>query len=328
MSDTQEIAPESGLDELADFLTDNPLEEREPEDEDEGADDSTQEDTDDSADDQPEESEDEGEQPEEPEEEPEETPKPDRKIAVTIKGEDGQDTSIEVSEEELVKGYTRQADYTRKTQELAHRETQAVEFLKGKHEEIRNSYLQRAETIEAAFNQLVGLKSDEEMAQLAQTDPASWVQESQRRQAIMGFVSNLRQQSQAEREQAQQQAAQSRQQAMKSMYDRAWSELSKDKIDKPALKKIYDGVTEGYGFKPEELAEVYDPRLVRVFRDAQQFRELKAKAPEVKKQAAAAPRMPSRQAQDINTRKSQELDRKFKGGRAKLDDLAAYLNMR
>ena len=144
----------------------------------------------------------------------------------------------------------------------------------------------------------------------------------------MGFVSNLRQQTQAEREQAQQQAQQAQQQAQKSMYERAWSELSKDKIDKPTLKKIYEGVQAGYGFTERELSEVYDPRLVRMFRDAQQYRELKAKAPEVKKQAAQAPRPPSRQAQNLNTRKSQELDRKFKGGRARLDDLASYLNMR
>lgn len=326
MSDTQEIAPAGGLDDLAAFLTDTP--ETEPENEDEGAEESIQEDTEDAADDQPEESDEEGDEPKSEEEEPDETPKPDRKIAVTIKGDDGEDTTTEVSEEELVKGYTRQADYSRKTQELAQRETQAVEFLKGKHEEIRNSYLQRAETIEAAFTQMAGIKSDEEMAQLAHSDPAAWVQESQRKQAIMGFVSNLRQQTQAEREQAQQQAQQAQQQAQKSMYERAWSELSKDKIDKPTLKKIYEGVQAGYGFTERELSEVYDPRLVRMFRDAQQYRELKAKAPEVKKQAAQAPRPPSRQAQNLNTRKSQELDRKFKGGRARLDDLASYLNMR
>lgn len=329
MSDTQEIAPAGGLHDLASFLTDTPATEPEQQEEEaQESDESTQEDTDESENDQPEESSDEEATSDDaPEEEPEETPKPDRKIAVTIKGDDGQDTQLEVSEEELVKGYTRQADYTRKTQELSQRETQAVEFLKSKHDEIRNSYLQRAETIEAAFSQMVGMKSDEEMAQLAQSDPAAWVQENQRRQSIQGFISNLRQQTQAERERAQQEAAQSQQQAMKSMYERAWNELSKDKIDKPTLKKIYDGVQAGYGFTERELSEVYDPRLVRVFRDAQQFRELKAKAPEVKKQAAQAPRLPSKQAQNLNTRKSQELDRRFQSGKAKLSDLASYLSL-
>jgi len=107
-------APEAGgVDDLAQFLADNP-----GSDEDEGnpADESTpDEDTDDAANDQPEESDEEGDEPDEPEEEPEETPKPERKIPVTIKGEDGSDQTIEVAEEELIKGYTRQADYTRKT---------------------------------------------------------------------------------------------------------------------------------------------------------------------------------------------------------------------
>ena len=138
MSDTQEIAPAGGLDDLAAFLTDTP--ETEPENEDEGAEESIQEDTEDAADDQPEESDEEGDEPKSEEEEPDETPKPDRKIAVTIKGDDGEDTTTEVSEEELVKGYTRQADYTRKTQELAEvRKTaeaeraQAQEMLKLSH---------------------------------------------------------------------------------------------------------------------------------------------------------------------------------------------------
>ena len=328
MSDTQAIAPAGGLNDLASFLSDTPEGPEQKEEEANQSDESTLADTDEAENDQPEESgDDEAKADDEPEEEPDETPTPDRKIAVTVKGDDGQDTKIDVSEEELVKGYTRQADYTRKTQELAHRETQAVEFLKGKHEEIRTSYLQRAEMIEAAFSQMVGIKSDEEMAQLAHSDPSSWVQENQRRQSINGFISNLRQQTQTERERASQEQAQGQQQAMKNMYERAWQELSKEKIDKPALKKIYDGVESGYGFTQKELSEVYDPRLVRVFRDAAELRALKAKAPEVKKQAEAAPRLPSKQANNLNTRKSQELDRRFAGGKAKLNDLASYLSL-
>ena len=304
MSDTQELAPEGGLDDLAAFLTDTP--ETEPENEDEGAEESIQEDTEDAADDQPEESDEEGDEPKSEEEEPDETPKPDRKIAVTIKGDDGEDTTTEVSEEELVKGYTRQADYSRKTQELAQRETQAVEFLKGKHEEIRNSYLQRAETIEAAFTQMAGIKSDEEMAQLAHSDPAAWVQESQRKQAIMGFVSNLRQQTQAEREQAQQQAQQAQQQAQKSMYERAWSELSKDKIDKPTLKKIYEGVQAGYGFTERDC-----PRSTTHgwFACSVMLSSIGTKGQSAGSEEASrtAPRAAKSATQNLNTRKSQEL---------------------
>lgn len=318
-----ESAPEAGgIDGLVQFLADNP--QGPDEDEDTTADDSTQEDTDETADAQPEDSDDEGN--DDADEEPEDTPKPERKIPVTIKGDDGSDQTIEVAEDELVKGYTRQADYTRKTQELATRESQAFEFIKGKHEEIRNNYLMQAEAARSAIVQVAGIKSAQEMAQLANSDPAAWVQENQRIQHVSGIVSQLDQQIAAERERSQNEATQHRQQSMKAMYDRAWSELSKDKIDKPALKKIYDGVAEGYGFGHEELAEVFDPRLVRVFRDAAELKAIKAKAAQATKKVADAPSLPNKQATPRQERQTKQLNDRFRSGRAKLSDLAAYLS--
>ena len=318
-------APEAGgVDDLAQFLADNP-----GSDDDEGptADESTlDEDKDEDANAQPEESDEEGDEPDEPEEEPEETPKPERKIPVTIKGEDGSDQTIEVAEEELIKGYTRQADYTRKTQELADRENKAFQFITSKHEEIRNTYLMQAEAARAAVVQVAGIKSAQEMAQLAHSDLAAWVQENQRIQQVSGIVSQLDQQIAAERERSQKEAAENRQKSMKAMYDRAWSELSKDKIDKDALKKIYDGVSESYGFKQEELAEVYDPRLVRVFRDAAELKAIKARAAQATKKATDAPRLPQKQATPRQERQTKQLNERFRSGRAKLTDLAAYLS--
>lgn len=83
-------------------------------------------------------------------------PAPDRKVKVTLKNEDGTEVTEEVAEAELVKGYQRQADYTRKTQALAERESQAVEFLKTKHDEVRSHYLQQAEVTRAAVARMAG----------------------------------------------------------------------------------------------------------------------------------------------------------------------------
>ena len=105
-------APDS-LSDLASFLSDTPDVESELEDEEALTDDSTAEgDTDDEDTDGQEESEDE----ESDDEDAEDTPALDRKLKVTVKGEDGTEQEIEVDESELVKGYQRQADYTRKTQ--------------------------------------------------------------------------------------------------------------------------------------------------------------------------------------------------------------------
>lgn len=317
-----ENAPEASLSDLADFLSDTPAAESEDEEQaDTTADDSTADgDTDDEANDAQDDSE-----GDEPDDEEAAKPASAEKIAVTIKAEDGTETTEEVPVDELVKGYQRQSDYTRKTQQLAERETQAVEFLKSKHDEIRTQYLQQAESARMAVAQMAGLKTEAELAQLAQQDPAAWVAEVQRQKQINGFLQGLDQQLMQERQRASQEQQQRQAQTLQQQYQRTWSELEKEKIDKPTLTKIYGNVNKIYGFSEQELSSVYDYRLVKMMRDATAYQELKARKPEVTKKVTDAPRMPARQAPAAEVRQRKALDGKFTSGRAKLNDLAAYL---
>ena len=249
----------------------------------------------------------------------------DRKIKVPERHEDGTVTEIEVTEKELIASYERQAAFTRKTQALAQRESQAVEFLTAKHEEVKNHYLQQAELAKAAVIQIAGLKTEDEMANLANSDPAGWVAENQRQRQINSYLNGLNQQIEGEKQQAKAQADQRAQQQIKQQFDTAWQELSKDGIDKPKLQKIYSDVSSKYGFSNEELANVYDHRLVRALRDAAAYQALKAQKPAVMQKAQNAPRMPSKQAAPAQVRRDQAIEQKFKSGRAKLNDLAAFL---
>ena len=314
-------APDS-LSDLASFLSDTPDVESELEDEEALTDDSTAEgDTDDEETDGQEESDDE----ESDDEDAEDTPAPDRKLKVTVKGEDGTEQEIEVDESELVKGYQRQADYTRKTQELAQREHQAVEILKAKHDEFAQEYLTKAEASRAAIVQLAGLRSPEEMAQLAQTDPAAWVAENQRQQSIYSVLSQLDQQIATERQAIEQRNQQQIQQARAEMFQRSWAELQKDGVDRDKLAKAYQDVSKTYGFTQEELGQVLDHRQVRVMLDALAYRQLKEQKPAVQKKVSEAPKLPSKNNPTPQKRKDVQLEKRFQGGRAKLNDLAAYL---
>ena len=306
-----------GLSDLASFLEDTPATESDDQDEEQNlADESTGDDTD------SEENDGQDIDPEDPDSEDE--PAPVAKITFKVKGEDGTEETIEASTEDLAKSYMRQQDYTKKTQALATRENEAVQFLTQKHEEIRSQYLQQAEVQRAAIVNMAGIKSESEMADLANTDPAAWVAEQQRQRQINSYLNQLDGQIQGEKQRAQSEAeavnAQKRQQA----YQTAWSELQKDGIDKPKLAKIYSDVSKSYGFTNDELANLYDHRLVRVFKDAAELRELKARKPEVTKKAMEAPRRPTRQAPAQNQR-DQAMEAKFRNGRAKLNDLAAFL---
>lgn len=313
-------APEPTINDLASFLADTPNEESAEQDEvEQNADDSTvnEDDTEEEADDQTddEESDDESEDKE---------PAPERKLKVTIKSEDGSEVVEEVTETELVKGYQRQADYTRKTQALAEREHQAVQTLQAKHQEIQSQYLHQAEVTRAAIAQMAGIKTEQEMAYLAETDPAGWVMENQRQKQIEAYLGSLDSQIQAERQKAQ--AAIDEQQAMarKQAFDNAWKNLEAAKIDRDTLKGIYDSASKNYGFSPEELANIYDHRAVLLMKDAAAYRELQAKKAEVTKKTDAAPRLPNKQ--NVSNPRDKALEQKFKSGRAKLNDLAAYLS--
>jgi len=322
MSGHADTAPDS-LSDLASFLGDTP--DAESPDEDMGhdeSDDSTAEgDTEDEESDGQEESDDD----ESDDEEAEDTPAPERKLKVTVKGDDGTDQEIEVDEAEVVKGYQRQADYTRKTQELAQREHQAVEILKAKHDEFAQDYLSKAEASRAAIVQLAGLRGEDEMAQLAQSDPAAWVAENQRRQSIVAVLGHLDQQISAERQEIERRQAEAMQQARSEMFQRTWAELQKDGIDREKLGKAYSDASKAYGFSSDELAQVLDHRQVRVMLDALAYRQLKEQKAVVQKKVDAAPKLPQKATPTVKDRKSQQLEGRFKGGRAKLGDLASYL---
>jgi len=207
-----------------------------------------------------------------------------------------------------VKGYQRQADYTRKTQELAQREHQAVEILKAKHDEFAQEYLTKAEASRAAIVQLAGLRSPEEMAQLAQTDPAAWVAENQRQQSIYSVLSQLDQQIATERQAIEQRNQQQIQQARAEMFQRSWAELQKDGIDRDRLAKAYQDVSKTYGFTQEELGQVLDHRQVRVMLDALAYRQLKEQKPAVQKKVSEAPKLPSKNNPTPQKRRDVQLE--------------------
>lgn len=263
--------------------------------------------------------------PEDPDGESEDEPTPVEKITIKVKGEDGNDETLELTQDEIAKSYMRQKDYTSKTTALAQREDQAVKFLTQKHEEIRNQYLSQAELSRAAVAQMAGIKTESEMAQLANSDPAAWVAESQRQRQIGAFLNQLDQQINGEKQQAQAMQAEQSQNQRKHLFSKAWEELSKDGIDKPKLAKIYGDVTDKYGITGDELATVYDHRLVRMMKDATAYRALQAQKADVTKKVTNAPRMPQRQSNPAKERIDKALNDKFKSGRAKLNDLAAFL---
>ena len=310
-----ETAP-GNLDDLASFLEDKPIDGPDEQEDDANPQEDSQED--------PDEAESAVDESEAEAEDEEAEDQPSAVFKVTVKGEDGADQTLEVDQKELIAGYQRQRDYTVKTQALAERERQAFEVVTSEIEKSRNHYMQQAQLAHMAVRELAGLRSDEEMAVLAQTDPSLWVQEQQRAAAVRTRLQQIQHGVQSEQAQAQQMQAQQRQQ----LFSKAWDVLQEKGIDKPKLAGIYQEAAKRYGFGEQEFGNVYDPRIVLALRDAVAYRALHDKKPAVQQKAQAAPKLPAtKQPVARQETKVRQLESRFtrKGG-AKLDDLAAYLS--
>lgn len=244
-----------------------------------------------------------------------------RKFKVTIKGDDGADLEQEVDEKELIAGYTRHSDYTRKTQELARREEQAVEVVRAKVTEAQSHYVQQAQMAQALVAQLAGMKSPEEMQHLAVNDPAAYVAEQARAQQIQHVIGGLQNRWQQEQFQRQQQ----QQEELQKSFSRCWGVLGQKGIDKPKLQHIFETVAKDYGIGTERFSTLNDPAVVMVMRDAVAYRELQRKTAEVKKKAATAPRLPQQQSVPRNETREKRVTERLRTGRGSRDDLAAFI---
>ena len=317
MDGQADLAPVSA-DDVAQFLIDNP--------DADGADDQQEliEPTDESPSDEDTDApETDDDSPDDGEGDPAEKPDPTsgRKIKVTVKGEDGADLEQEVDEKELIAGYQRHADYSRKTAELARREEQATEVVRAKVSEAQTHFVQKAQMAEALVARLAGLRSPEEMLELSRLDPATYVAEQARQQQVHSMIAGLQNQWQQEQFRSQQ----GQQAAMQQSFSKCWGVLGQKGIDKPKLQHIFDSVSKDYGIAQDRFATLNDPAVVLVMRDAVAYRELQKKTAEVKKKAEAAPRLPQKQSVPRNEAQDSKRLVRLRSGKGSRDDLAAFI---
>lgn len=208
---------------------------------------------------------------EEPEsdEEAEEAPKASQTFRVKVDGEE-----VEVPLDELLKGYSRTADYTRKTQVVSEARKAAEAELAMAREE-RKRYAQTLEVLDA---QLKSAQQPEiDWDRLYQENPVEWVRQRElvrTRQEQQAWVENQR------RALAQKQAIEEQQEAEKTLeVERAklfealpeWRDKEKARAEKA---KIVSYATEKLGFSNDEISDLYDARAVLALRKAMLYDEL------------------------------------------------------
>jgi hypothetical protein len=198
---------------------------------------------------------------------------------------------VEVTLDELLKGYSRTSDYTKKTQTLAE-QRKAVEAERTKIEEaakLRDQYAQRLGIIE----QMLTSQPEENLAELKDTDPIGYavkVAERAERDKQLAAVRAERQQL-AQRQQAEQQERlqmhlTQEQERLKA----AIPELA-DQVKGEVIRKEIRDFAKSIGFSDQELTQVYDHRAVMTLYKAMQYDKLQKSRPEATKKVTQAPRM-------------------------------------
>ena len=198
---------------------------------------------------------------------------------------------VEVTLNDLIKGYQREADYTKKTQTLAEQrkqvESERVVIEQAKQE--RDQYQQRLAAIEGALRQA----PQENLEALKETDPigyavkvAEQTQRERQLQAIGAERARIAEQQQAEQSQHLSQflavEAQKLSDAIPEYADEQKSvQVKKDIRD--YAKKI--------GWSDQELANVYDSRAVLTLYKAMQYEKLMNNKAGVTKKVSEAPKM-------------------------------------
>ncbi len=204
---------------------------------------------------------------------------------------DGKETQIPLSE--LVNGYQRSADYTRKTQALAQqRREQEAEFTAVKQERARYGQL-----LQLLEQQLTEGYNEPNWDQLRQTDPMAFAtkwaehQQLQQRRAAIAQQQQMLSHQQALDEQARlrERVAAEGEQLLEVIP--AWKDAAKAKTERAALVEYGQKL----GFTPEELNSVYDHRAVNILYKAWKYDQALARRGAAQAQAqanaqAAAPR--------------------------------------
>ena len=196
---------------------------------------------------------------------------------------------VEVTLEELQKGYSRTQDYTRKTQQIAEVRKNAEAELQAVRAE-REQYAHLLGALEAQVQQATQPNIDWE--RLYQEDPIEWVRQrevmrenQEKNAAIQSEKQRLSQLSQQEQMQHHQMVLQHEQEALVAAIPE-WKDSKKAAAEKAMLVQFGQKA----GFSPDELKNVLDHRAVVLLRKAALYDQMVSKRGQIKPVTNNGPR--------------------------------------
>jgi len=185
---------------------------------------------------------------------------------------------LEVTLDELRNGYSRDADYRQKTEELSYQRKQ----FQSESEKQRQDYSQKLndlnQRLSIAQQDLNAEINSADLDKLYEEDPTEAAKVERKLKKKQDALNQSLQQTQAEQKQQLKTYQQDQQRKLASkMPD--FSDPSKASTIKANMKNTLNN----YGFNDQEVAQVYDHRIVMLVNDAMKYRNMQNSKPNIAK---------------------------------------------
>ena len=239
-------------------------------------------------------------------------------IDVQVNGE-----TVQVTQDELQKGYAREADYTRHKQEVAEEQRALGEDRQAVQAE-RAKYDGMLEQLQEIIEQ--SLPQEPDWTKLRAENPddfgavyAEWTQRKGQLEKVQAERQRVWQQEQVDQQAAQGELIEQERVKLQTALPELFDADKSQKLGSEMLE-----TATGIGYTPDEVSAVLDSRALRLLHDATQFRLLQKKGKVVSKKAKNTPTVrpgAARPAAPARTRKREAESRLKKSG--KVEDAAA-----
>jgi len=195
-------------------------------------------------------------------------------------------SEMEVTLDELLRGYQREADYTRKTSELSLERSRYNDMMQQSQSEINQKLSKLTELTSAAQQELQNEYSNIDFEKLYEDDPA----EAARLEHKMRKRAENLQQIQRETQENQMNEFQRYIQEQQAKVATLIPEFA-DPAKASRMKSDMRTYLTKLGYNDKEIASVYDSRQVMLIKDAMAFDKLKKSNVRVTKKVAKAPKV-------------------------------------
>ena len=194
-----------------------------------------------------------------------------------------------LSLKELREGYLAKEDYHRNIQQVKQQEKQLQEQVKTAQVEATKQYVQQLEAYKQALVKTIAPEvQNVDLNKLSMEDPAEaqrlFFKQLQFNQLLQGIQSEQKAAFEKMEGERKQMLSEAVQKARETLQQKDWWSDEK-------YQTLLKAGVEEYGFKPDEVAQWVDPRVIELLHDASEYRSLKKAKPEVQKKVVAVPKV-------------------------------------